>query len=132
MADRVPKEIRIDKKRLNEIRELMVHYEETNESKFIRELIDIGYMVKKSQAEKSEDEEEENWENVYRDTAKKMQECHHLIKQIFSFTYQAKLSKYDGYGEEINVNIANTVANIEELLAADDYVFQKLKAVKGK
>ena len=44
----------------------------------------------------------------------------------------AKLSKYDGHGEEINVNMANTVANIEELLAADDYVFQKLKAVKGK
>jgi len=134
MADRVPKEIRIDKKRLREIRDLMAEYEVTNESQFLRELIDIGYMIKKSQLNKSDedDEEIENWENVYKDSAKKMQECHHLIRQIFAFTYEDKRSKYDGYGEELNVNKANTISNIEDLLASDDYIVQKSKPVKGK
>ena len=39
-------------------------YDESNDTQFIRELIDIGYAVKKSQLEASKGKEE-NWESVY-------------------------------------------------------------------
>ncbi|WP_440994726.1 hypothetical protein, partial [Cysteiniphilum litorale] len=70
MPKMIPKEIRIDEKKLMNIRELMVEYEETNESAFIRDLIDIGYAVKKAQLNASDDEEMENWQAVYQDAAK--------------------------------------------------------------
>ena len=66
MADLIKKELRIDAVKLKNIRELMLLYEESNEAQFMRELIDIGYAVKKSQLEESKGKKE-NWEPVYRE-----------------------------------------------------------------
>jgi hypothetical protein len=131
MPKMIPKEIRIDEKKLMNIRELMVEYEETNESAFIRDLIDIGYAVKKAQLNASDDEEMENWQAVYQDAAKKMIECHHLIRQAFAFTYNAKLSKHEGYGVELKENKRESDEYIADLLSGEIDA-EKLKGAKGK
>ncbi|GGG09548.1 hypothetical protein GCM10010995_28920 [Cysteiniphilum litorale] len=131
MPKMIPKEIRIDEKKLMNIRELMVEYEEINESAFIRDLIDIGYAVKKAQLNASDDEEVENWQAVYQDAAKKMIECHHLIRQAFAFTYNAKLSRHEGYGVELNENKRESDEYIANLLSGN-VDSEKLKGSKGK
>ncbi|GGG09593.1 hypothetical protein GCM10010995_28950 [Cysteiniphilum litorale] len=131
MPKMIPKEIRIDEKKLMNIRELMVEYEETNESAFIRDLIDIGYAVKKAQLNASDDEEMENWQAVYQDAAKKMIECHHLIRQAFAFTYNAKLSRHEGYGVELKENKRESDEYIANLLSGN-VDSEKLKGSKGK
>ncbi|WP_191092922.1 hypothetical protein, partial [Cysteiniphilum sp. SYW-8] len=109
----------------------MVEYEETNESAFIRDLIDIGYAVKKAQLNASDDEEMENWQAVYQDAAKKMIECHHLIRQAFAFTYNAKLSRHEGYGVELKENKRESDEYIANLLSGN-VDSEKLKGSKGK
>ncbi len=131
MPKMIPKEIRIDEKKLINIRELMVAYGETNESYFIRDLIDIGYAVKKAQLNASDEEEMKNWQAVYQDAAKKMIECHHLIRQAFAFTYNAKLSKHEGYGVELKENKRESDEYIADLLSGKIDV-EKLKGAKGK
>jgi len=126
----IPKEIRLSAKRLREIRELMIQYEETNESKFIRELIDIGYAVKTSKLEESTGEKE-NWADVYQDAAAKMIECHHLIRQSFAFNYDTNLSEYDDHKEELKANEISSANHIDRLLSGNVDV-QKIKGDKGK
>jgi hypothetical protein len=126
----IPKEIRLSAKRLREIRELMIKYEESNESQFIRELIEIGYAVKKSQLEESKGKTE-NWEVVYQDAAAKMIECHHLIRQSFSFNYDANLSEYGDHKEELKANEISSENYIETLLSGDVDI-EKIKGAKDK
>jgi len=126
----IPKEIRIEENKLLQIRELMVQYNENNESQFIRELISIGYAVKKSQLEESKGKKE-NWEPVYQDAAVKMIECYHLIRQSFVFNYDANLSKYNSYQAELKANEIHAKNHIDKLLS-EGVKTEKIKAEKGK
>ena len=115
----VKKELRVNAEKLKNIRELMANNNINNEAAFLRELIDIGYYVKKKQLESKggAEEDELNWESVYQDASIKMIECHHLIKQIFSSTFNTKQSKYDGYGAEIISNKLDSDNRIDQLLS---------------
>jgi len=130
MASLIKKEIRIDAKKLKNIRELMLLHEENNESQFIRELIDIGFSVKKSQLEESKGKKE-NWEPVYQDAAAKMIECYHLIRQSFAFNYDENLSKYNSYQSELKANESNAKNYINTLLS-ESVNTEKTKGEKGK
>lgn len=70
MSDLVKKELRINAEKLKNIRELMANHNIKNEASFLRELIDIGYYVKKKQLELRDDAEDDelNWESVHQDT----------------------------------------------------------------
>lgn len=140
MFDMIAKEIRIDAQKLMLIRQLMADCQQTNESAFLRELIDIGYVVKKAQHEQLDndgigkavkEEDVANWQAVYQDAAKKMIECHHLIRQIFAFSYNAKQSNYDAYGVELNENKRLSDEYIDALLS-EKIDSEKLKSAKGK
>lgn len=126
----IPKEIRIEENKLLQIRALMVKYDESNESQFIRELIDIGYAVKKSQLEASKGKEE-NWEPVYQDAAAKMIECYHLIRQSFAFNYDPNLSKYNSYQAELKSNEMHAKNHIDTLLSKGINA-EKTKGEKAK
>ena len=130
MASLIKKEIRIDAKKLKNIRELMLLHEENNESQFIRELIDIGFSVKKSQLEESKGKKE-NWEPVYQDAAVKMIECYHLIRQSFVFNYDANLSKYNSYQAELKSNEMHAKNHIDTLLS-EGINAEKTKGEKAK
>ena len=130
MADLIKKELRIDGVKLKNIRELMVKYEETNEAKFFRELIDIGYAVKKSQLEAST-EGNENWEAVYQDAAVKMIECHHLIRQSFAFNYDANLSEYNHHKVAVKANEIASKMHVKTLLSNANNT-EKTKGTKVK
>ena len=130
MADLIKKELRIDAVKLKNIRELMLLYEESNEAQFMRELIDIGYAVKKSQLEASKGKRE-NWEPVYQEAAAKMIECYHLIRQSFAFNYDANLSKYNSYQAELKSNEIHAKNHIDTLLSKGIKT-EKIKPEKGK
>ena len=108
----------------------MVKHEETNEAKFIRELIDIGYAVKKSQLEESKGSKE-NWEAVYQDAAVKMIECHHLIRQSFAFNYDYDLSGYGNNKAELKANEIASKMHVKSLLSSDNNT-EKTKGTKVK
>ena len=130
MTDLIKKELRIDAIKLKNIRALMLCYKETNEAKFIRELIDIGYAVKKSQLEESKGNKE-NWEAVYQDAAAKMIECHHLIRQSFAFNYDANLSEYKSHKSELKANEMASKDHVDTLLSSTNNT-EKTKGTKVK
>ena len=47
MSDLIKKELRINAEKLKNIRDLMANHNINNEAEFLRELIDIGFYVKK-------------------------------------------------------------------------------------
>ena len=50
----IRKEIRIKEKRMNQIERQMKHFQQDNQAHYLRDLIDIGYLVKQKEIENTQ------------------------------------------------------------------------------
>lgn len=102
----------------NDIKDFMQKHGMQNESQFYRELIEIGFYVKKKQHES--DEEILDLEALHREASEKIIILSNLIERTFINTWNAKNSSHESAYDEVSENKTVMLSKIESILNGED------------
>jgi hypothetical protein len=126
----IRKEVRIPPNRAREIKALSDQHNYDTEQELYREIIDIGYYVKKKQLEESiEETDVENWDQVYQEAAINSLKSQSVINKLYQVLFNPKLSKYECAEDELDAINDKISQHVKDIINGNDN--PNLENIKG-